>query len=686
MVDGPATAGPGSGAAQQYILLDRAGVDATYGLDALHAQIRQGRLFRTDRLRLPDGTVVAAGTVAALKRYFAEVSPDSEPSNLRAAPAIAGEGDTLTLLEIFARLYHQKETGRLFVQHAELGHERTVIFREGVPVAAWSNVEDEWIGEVLIHKGYIDQGAFDDAVELRQQTGVRLGSALVKLEKISARRLQMALSVQALDRLLNIFRAGEGTRFRFVTDASAAEEEVLLVARPREIIETAIATALSPAEVQGLLDGYGSEAIQVNADVPPGDLTDGDSAVLAVFGPRISLADALPRVAQVARLTLAEARVRVLALATFGGIELGDRRTRELRRTLKELQSQNYFDRRGVRMGATPAEVSDARVARRRELQVGSEVQDLPGSAARRLRGQIGALIDAAATALGSAQTRSFYVRAMQMGVDFEDAEARRHVEFDEFMFRGHQEMEKRAWSEARDAFNEASKRIPSDPRPYVQLGWARFLAGNSEKRVAPTAIKEVQVALSHQPDFDMAWMYIGKIHRLAGDATAAEAALHKAIQFNPRNGEAQSELRLIFSRELGTPGAGASTSASIRASRGRGPGARRLHRPVRARQRRRRRGDALARHGSPAGPARRDSDLKEVGQLVLLRLNHDDQTLHLGRPRDGGEGRRRHQGEGPGLPGHPEHRRGLQDHRPGAKGPRQPAGARQRRVLLHGR
>lgn len=608
-----------------YTLLDRAGVESSVDFDAVRGLIRQGRMFRGDRLRLADGREVSAGELPELKAVFAEVAPGGE-ATLPNAPTIAGEGDTLALLEVFARLFHQKQTGRLFVQHPELGHERVVVFREGVPIAAWSNVEDEWIGEVLVHKGFIDQTAFDEAVHLRQETGVRLGSALVKLDKISPRRLQMALSVQALDRLLNLFRGGEGTRFRFVPDESAAQEEVLLVARPREVIETAIATALSPAEVKALLDGYGYEAIRVDVAGPLAEeLTSGDGAVLEVLAAPINLIDALPRVAQVARLTLPEARVRVLALATFGVIQLGNDRTRRLQESLEALQAQNYFDRLQVRLGATPTDVREALVARRKALKLDQE-GDLDGSATVRLRAQIGALLEVAAATLVHPLQRAFYQRAIQIGVDFEDLDARKLVEFDEFMSRGHIEMEKKAYPEAREAFQEASKRIPKDPRPYVMIGWSRFLAGNSDKRAAAVAVKDVQRAIEEQPDFDVAWLYLGKIHRLAGELQPAEQALRKAIQVNPRNMEAQSELRLIFTRELGTPGQ-SRIRIDPRLSSVLGVVvvvvgllfflANRIHG-----------GATLWPDVGALASQTPDAQMKEVGALVQLRLQNDEPTL----------------------------------------------------------
>jgi hypothetical protein len=54
--------------------------------------------------------------------------------------------------------------------------------------------------------------------------------------------------------------------------------------------------------------------------------------------------------------------------------------------------------------------------------------------------------------------------------------------------------------------------------------------------------------------------MTVGKIHRLAGNFELAEKHLRHAIALNPHNNEAQSELRLIFTREIDGKAPGAKT------------------------------------------------------------------------------------------------------------------------------
>lgn len=535
----------------QYEIADRTGRGSTQlSFDEVRSLIRQGRLARSDRVAI-DGQWQALGRASAFEPVFSEIAPQSD---LRAGPDLAGEGDTLALLEVFARLFHERRTGRLYVFHAELGHERTVVMREGVPIAAFSNVPDEWIGELLLKKNLIDQQTYEQAIARRAQTGEQLGEVLIALEKITPKRMQMALSAQALERLLNLFQGGQGTRFRFTTDESAAQETVLLSARPREIIETAISTAMGPGEVRSILEGYSKGPITVHApDELKGELTSGDDAILEILKGRLTLEQALPRVARAARLTEPEVRVRLLALATFGAIALGGRETRQLTEELAALQRQSYFDMLGVRMSADEDTLKSAYSARRDEL--GLSDPDKLGGAAGRLRGQINTLLDQAVNTLSRPFERAVYLRARQMGVDLEDPQARKLVEFDEYMAIGHSALQTKSFGDAREAFAAAIERAPNDPRPHVQLGWSRFLESGSDPKVAPTAVKEVERALEIQADFDVAWLYIGKIHRLARAQQPAEDALRKAIALNPRNTEAQSELRLIFSRELGNKG-----------------------------------------------------------------------------------------------------------------------------------
>jgi tetratricopeptide (TPR) repeat protein len=534
----------------QYEIADRTGTGSIrLVVDEIRTLIGQGRLARNDRVAV-GGDWRTLGETKAFRTMFDAVSP-TDTGSLSARPDVIGEGDTLALLEVFARLSQERQTGRLFVLHTEMGHERVIALREGVPIAAFSNVPEEWIGEQLLKKGLIDQGDYDTAVARRAKTNEPLGAVLVALGRISARDMKMAISVQALERLLNIFRVGKGTRFRFTRDPSAADEAVMVNARPREIIETAISTAMSSADVREVLESYTDSEIEVQVtDAMRLELTPGDDALLAILKERVTLQEALPRLARAAQLTEDEARVRLLALATFGAIALGGHVTRDLTRQLAALQRKSYFDMLDVRMGATESDLQVAHAKRRSDLGLDDDQRQV--GAAGRMREQIGSLLDQAVNTLSHPFDRAVYARAQQMGVDINDPTARRIVELDEYMAIGHSALQTQTYGAARDAFAAAAERSKDDPRPWVQLGWARSLESGHTNPAAETAIREVGKALEMRPDFDVAYLYIGKIHRLAGNKQKAEDALRKAIKLNLDNVEAQSELRLMFARELG--------------------------------------------------------------------------------------------------------------------------------------
>ena len=537
----------------QYEIADRTGTGSQrLDVSEIRALIQQGRLARSDRVAIGGGWRTL-GETKVFRPMFDAISP-LDTGSLSARPDVIGEGDTLALLEVFARLSQERQTGRLFVFHAEMGHERVIALREGVPIAAFSNVPDEWIGEQLLKKGLIDQDDYDTAVAQRAMTNQPLGAVLVELERITPRAMQMAISVQALERLLGIFRVGKNTRFRFTRDPSAADEVVMVNARPREIIETAIATAMSPAEVRDVLESYSASEIEVQVtDAMRLELTPGDDALLAILKERITLEDALPSIARAAQLTEDEARVRLLALATFGAIALGGHVTRDLTVQLAALQRKSYFDMLKVRIGADETDLKAAHAKRRAELGLDGGQRQV--GAAGRMREQIGSLLDQAVSTLSSPFDRAVYARAQQMGIDINDPRARSLVELDEYMAIGHSALQTQDYGAAREAFASATQRSVDDPRPWVQLGWARSLESGHTNPAAETAIREVRKALEVRPEFDVAYLYIGKINRLAGNQKKAEDALRKAIQLNASNAEAQSELRLIFARELGSKG-----------------------------------------------------------------------------------------------------------------------------------
>ena len=535
----------------RYELADRTG--HTLGaipFATLQNMVRQGRLFRTDKVTKNAGEITRLGDLPEFTALFDELLPEAfkvDGAALRPAPELAGEVDTLALAGLFGRLYRKRSTGRLFVREGE--QEKVVIFRQGVPVNAMSNIQEEWLGEVLISQGLIDAEAFAQAAELRRQNGSRIGSALVFLEKLSPRELQRALSVQAMERLLNVFRLEHGT-FQFIPDDTAAHEDILLMAAPRDIIETGLATALSPQQVTAALNDYGDPTLEV--DVPPeldAEVGSADRAVLEVLASGRPLSACLPDIARLARLTTAEARTRVLALMKFGLVRAGDEDLRELDAVLERLQATDFFTMLDVRRAASPEDVQTA--FERKVIDFAARTEEGDSAVVAHARKKIRAVLDWALRTLRDEKERALYERALQLGLDFEQPEVRRRVEFEYHMNLGRSLLAQQRYQEAHAAYMQAIQLMPENPDVLVQLGWSQFLASPRDGHAAHAAIEVVNRALKQSGDLDTAYLAIGKVHRLVGDRRAAEDNLRRAIELNRNNLEAQSELRLLFSREL---------------------------------------------------------------------------------------------------------------------------------------
>lgn len=540
----------------RYELADRTGLSmGGMPFGTLQNMIRQGRLFQTDQVSKNGGDYVQLGELEEFQSVFGEVLPPSfkvDGAGMRPLPEIAGELDALSLAGVFARLYRQRRTGRLFTRTPD-GQERVIIFRQGVPVNAMSNIEDEWLGEVLINRGLIDADDFTQAVELRRKQGHRLGSALVYLDKLSTRELHRALSMQAMERLLNMFRQAEGS-FQFVPDDSAAEEEILLLAGPRDIIETGLSAALAGREVTELLAGYGDPVFRVAVpEELAADLSESDKQVLEIVQQGEPLSASLAAIARAARLTAAEARLRVLTLLKLGVLSVGDEAIGALEATLEQLQSQDFFNLLDVRRAASPGDVEAAYQAALATFDAEPRAED--GEAAARARARIKAILEKARKTLGDPDERDIYNRSLQLGLDFEQPEVRRRLEHEHLVQKGKTLLAQQQYAEALRAFRQAAELVPEDPAVYVHAGWAGFLGSARDRDAASDAIREVERALKLSSDLDLAYLTIGKIHRLAGDLRPAEDNLRRAIELNPHNHEAQSELRLLFTREIDKKG-----------------------------------------------------------------------------------------------------------------------------------
>jgi Flp pilus assembly protein TadD len=516
----------------RYQITDRTGLPmGQMSIATLHNLIRQGRLFRTDKVSKNDGPLQPLSELPEMRAVFDEVLPPAfraGGTTMRARPELAGDLIRGGLADVLGRLFREQRTGRLFVVSADGRREKMIVFQNGVSVNAQSNIEDEQIGEVLRAQGIIDEQQFQQAVQQRRHGGGRIGSALVRLNAISPRDLHKALTVQAMERVLNAFRQREGT-FRFVADDSATEEEILLFAKPRELIEAGLHAALGPDELGQELAAFGDIPLENKLPSLPEhaqtDLTDVDRKMIHVLTAKAQpMSVPIKAIASALRMTFPEVHLRVLTLIKLGAVGVSGEELGALQKALDTLQGQDYFDALGVTPTDGPEAVQAAAAARLTALGADTDASD--NAAVAKLKERIRTTIAQAEGVLTDARERAIYVRSLELGLDFDAQEVRLRLDFEFLVQQGRTQMQAQQYEAARQTFQQAAERMPDEPSVYVELGWAFFLGSPRDASAAETAIAQIDRGLRLASELDSAYLTIGKIARLINDDKRAEAGI----------------------------------------------------------------------------------------------------------------------------------------------------------------
>ncbi|HEX4354304.1 MAG TPA: DUF4388 domain-containing protein, partial [Polyangiales bacterium] len=191
-------------------------------------------------------------------------------------------------------------TGRLLLTRP--GTEREIAFVRGVPVHARSSVLSERLGAIGVRRGLFNEIQLEQALDLANGRGIRLGEALLELGALDAPRLFAALSGQLVEQLASACNTG-ACQARFMLDPSQATRGSLLRLSPMTAL--LYATQQTPIEdIERVLDEL-SERTLTHHPLPRvvehwlHDLQLGDSAALAsqatsVQALRTGVREALP--------------------------------------------------------------------------------------------------------------------------------------------------------------------------------------------------------------------------------------------------------------------------------------------------------------------------------------------------------------------------------------------------------
>jgi hypothetical protein len=135
----------------------------------------------------------------------------------------------MPLAELVEFLSRRQVTGSLTCERGAV--RKTVYLRAGCAIGAASTDPREFLGQLLINFGHLDEEQLAKAFRTQQETKVRLGKVLAMVGLVQPRTIREVLSIKIRETLLDVFRWDSGV-FRVDEDPPPEADDELGVSAP----------------------------------------------------------------------------------------------------------------------------------------------------------------------------------------------------------------------------------------------------------------------------------------------------------------------------------------------------------------------------------------------------------------------------------------------------------------------
>jgi len=147
--------------------------------------------------------------------------------------AIQGTLKTMSLVDLLQFLAAGRKSGTLKFDHGKIT--KQVYFKNGMIVGSKSNDPREYLGQVLLHYGKVDEVQLKIARELQRTSGAKLGEVLVEQGFLSEDDVLSVLKTRTLDAIYDLFVWTDGD-FEFYDDDPLPEDLLLIEVEPTTVI------------------------------------------------------------------------------------------------------------------------------------------------------------------------------------------------------------------------------------------------------------------------------------------------------------------------------------------------------------------------------------------------------------------------------------------------------------------
>ena len=147
--------------------------------------------------------------------------------------AIQGTLKTMSLTDLLQFLAAGRKSGTLKFDRENIS--KQVYFENGLIVGSKSNDPREYLGQVLLHYGKVDEAQLQAAREAQRTSGAKLGEVLVQQGFLTEDEVLDILKTRTLDAIYDLFVWNEG-EFEFYDDEPLPDDLILIEVEPTTVI------------------------------------------------------------------------------------------------------------------------------------------------------------------------------------------------------------------------------------------------------------------------------------------------------------------------------------------------------------------------------------------------------------------------------------------------------------------
>ncbi len=139
----------------------------------------------------------------------------------------------MSLTDLLQFLAAGRKSGTLKFDRGNVS--KQVYFKNGVIVGSKSNDPREYLGQVLLHYGKVDESQLQAAREIQRTSGTRLGEVLVQQGFMTEEEVLDILKTRTLDAIYDLFVWNEG-EFEFYDDEPLPADLIAIEVEPTAVI------------------------------------------------------------------------------------------------------------------------------------------------------------------------------------------------------------------------------------------------------------------------------------------------------------------------------------------------------------------------------------------------------------------------------------------------------------------